>query len=80
MIFSFKKPSPDTVEVHTSRLTELEKISEKYSLFKQNDPTDYAKRIHVNAANVHKASRSRAESIEQSYELVNHFIETVRKY
>ncbi|CAK3075083.1 methyl-accepting chemotaxis protein [Vibrio crassostreae] len=75
MIFSFKKPSPDIVEVHTSHLAELKKISEKYSLFKQNNPTDYAKKIHVNAANVHKASRSRAESIEQSYELVNHFIE-----
>ncbi|MEZ8804234.1 methyl-accepting chemotaxis protein [Vibrio splendidus] len=75
MIFSFKKPSSDIVEVHTSHLAKLEGISEKYSLFKQNDPTDYAKKIHVNAANVHKASRSRAESIEQSYELVNHFIE-----
>lgn len=75
MIFSFKKPSSDIVEVHTSHLAELKKVSEKYSLFKQNDPTDYAKKIHVNAANVHKASLSRAESIEQSYELVNHFIE-----
>lgn len=75
MKFSFKKQSPDIVEVKTSHLEELEQISDKYSLFKQNDPTNYAKKIHVNAANVHKASRSRAESIEQSYELVNHFIE-----
>ncbi|NOI77646.1 chemotaxis protein [Vibrio coralliilyticus] len=75
MKFSFKKQSPDIVEVKTSHLEELEQISDKYSLFKQNDPTNFAKKIHVNAANVHKASRSRAESIEQSYELVNHFIE-----
>ncbi|MEZ8306980.1 methyl-accepting chemotaxis protein [Vibrio splendidus] len=74
MIFSFKKPSSDIVEVHTNHLAELEQIAEKYSLFKQNVPTDYAKKIYVNAANVHKASRSRAESIEQSYEFVNHFI------
>lgn len=71
----FKKQPKDLVPIHTNHLAELEQISKLYRQFKQNDPTLYAKKIYVNAANVHKASKSRAESITQSSALINDFIE-----
>ncbi|WCE32671.1 methyl-accepting chemotaxis protein [Vibrio sp. SCSIO 43137] len=75
MKFFQKRKSNDHVELEASQFAELQQISQRFDQFKQNDPTQYAQNIFVNAANVHKASSSRAESIEQSSELINHFIE-----
>ncbi|GAB3532006.1 hypothetical protein GCM10027342_45040 [Photobacterium alginatilyticum] len=75
MIKIFKKQhTQDTVTIERSRHEALIDIETQYNNIRHNNPTDYAQKIFVNAGNVHKASKSRFESIQQSYELINSFI------
>lgn len=69
-----KQHTPDTVTIDNTRHETLINIENQYNNIRYNNPTEYAQQIFVNAGNVHKASKSRFESIQQSYELINSFI------
>ncbi len=75
MLKLFKKKPAHIVEMDISQVEKLTNINNKYALFAENNPTQYAEKIFENAANVHKASSNRADAIEQNNELINQFIQ-----